>query len=546
MDKNMENKNHRKLKYGATSTIVIAIVVAVFIIVNIIVTSLSITFNIYTDLTTSNLYELTDEFKEELSNLVEPEGGEKVYLNFIIMMDKDAFEAYSTYTMMVYKVIQQIVEKYETISLVTLDITKNPAQARPFQINSTDAVFTTDVVIEVTDENHTVVDPNSDKEFNNAFGNYKKYAITSFYSFTTSSSAYGTSTNVYGINAEVAILSAVARLVNYIEKPIAYLLQGHGEPEYNENGVLETLLDNAGYEVRPINLAKGETFPYEENERANSDVLIINSPTEHFVVPTEENKDVTSEIKLIRKFLTGNYGNLIVLENSSTRGDLYELEELLSEWGLGFGSTVTDDEHSVAGSGGVKVFADLDTIKNNTDKKYDFASSFMSRILTANSTPVSVINNPKYVEIYPDSTITHPITSTKFTSQALITSYDTATYTDKSGKDHTTRVALAGVGAIEWDVNDSNDTTSYVFCFGSNDFYTSDYEINQSIFYAMLSLINSNQYVNFEGISFKLFDKDALTVSTSDATTWTVLTMTIIPVIMIGVGVFVWIRRRHS
>ena len=85
-----------------------------------------------------------------------------------------------------------------------------------------------------------------------------------------------------------------------------------------------------------------------------------------------------------------------------------------------------------------------------------------------------------------------------------------------------------------------------MFCFGSNDFYTSDYEINQSIFYAMLSLINSNQYVSFEGISFKLFDKEALTVSTSDATTWTVLTMTIIPVIMVGLGVFVWIRRRHS
>lgn len=545
MDKNMENKSHKKLKYGATSTIVIAIVVAVFIIVNVIVTSLTITFNIYSDLTSSNLYELTDEFKEELNNLVEPEGGEKVYLNFILMMDKDAFEAYSSYTMMVYKVIQQIVEKYETISLVTLDITKNPAQARPFQINSTDAVFTTDVVIEVTDENHTVVDPNSDKEFNNAFGNYKKYAITSFYSFTTSSSSYGSSTNVYGINAEVAILSAVARLVNYNERPIAYLLQGHGEPEYDKNGVLETLLDNAGYEVRTINLVK-EDFPYEENEMANSDVLIINSPTENLVVPTEDNKDVPSEIKKIRKFLTGNYGNLIVMENSSTRDDLYELEELLSEWGLGFGPAVTDNEHSVAGSGSVKVFADLDSIKSNTDRKYDFASSFMSRILTSNSTPVSVINNPKQVVIYPDNTITHPITSTKYTSQTLITSYDTATYTDKNGKEHTTRVALAGVGAIEWDVNDSNDTTSYVFCFGSNDFYTSDYEINQSIFYAMLSLINSNQYVSFEGISFKLFDKEALTVSTSDATTWTVLTMTIIPVIMVGLGVFVWIRRRHS
>jgi len=544
MDNNMENKNHKKLKYGATSTIVIALVVAVFIIVNIIVTSLSITFNIYTDLTASNLYELTDEFKEELKNLVEPEGKDKVYLNFIIMMDKDAFESYSTYTMMVYKVIQQIVEKYETISLVTLDITKNPAEARPFQINSADAVYTTDVVIEVTDSNHTVVDPDSKSEFNNAFGRYKKYAITSFYSFTTSSSSYGSSTNVYGINAEVAILSAVARLVNYIEKPVAYLLQGHGEPEMNKSGVLETLLDNAGYEVRMINLAL-EDFPYEENAYANSDLLIINSPTEDLLVPNDEGETL-NEVKKIRKFLTGNKGNLVVMENSSTRSDLYALEELLSEWGLGFGYTVTDDAHSVAGSGGVRVFADLDAIKNNTDGKYNFASSFMSRVLTSNSTPVSVVNNPKSVIILPDSTITHPITSTKFTSQTLITSYDTAEYTDKNGTKNTSRVALAGVGAIEWDVNDSNNTTSYVFCFGSNDFYSSDYEINQSIFYAMLSLINSNQYVNFEGISFKLFDKDSLTVSTSAATTWTVCTMSIIPVIMIGLGVFVWIRRRHS
>ena len=542
MDKNVQNKNNKKLKYGATSTIVIALVVAVFIIVNIIVTSLSVTFNIYTDLTTSNLYELTDEFKKELKNLVEPEGKDKIYLNIILMMDKDAFEAYSSYTMMVYKVIQQIVEKYDTIKLVTLDITKNPADARPFQINSTDAVFTTDVVIELTDENHTVVEPNSKKEFNNAFGTYKKYAITSFYSFTNS----GSQTNVYGINAEVAILSAVARLVNYYEKPIAYLLQGHGEPVFNESGALETLLYNAGYEVKEINLAK-EDFPYEENEYANSDLLIINSPTEHFVVPTSEDESgMVSEIKKIRKFLSGNYGNLVVMENSSTRDDLYELEELLSEWGLGFGYTVTDDAHSVAGSGSVKVFADLDAVKSNNDSKYNFANSFMSRILTSNSTPISVINNPKSVIIKPDNTIVHPITSTKFTSQTLIPSYDTAEYVDEFGTRNTTRVALAGAAAIEWNVNDTNNTTSYVFCFGSNDFYTSDYEINQSIFYAMLSLINSNQYVSFEGISFKLFDKDALTVSTSDATTWTVLTMTIIPVIMIGLGVYVWIRRRHS
>ena len=62
-------------------------------------------------------------------------------------------------------------------------------------------------------------------------------------------------------------------------------------------------------------------------------------------------------VKKIRTFLGTNYGNMIVVEDSSSPR-LPALEGLLSEWGLGYGGSVTDDQHSVSSSGTAKVIVD--------------------------------------------------------------------------------------------------------------------------------------------------------------------------------------------
>ena len=52
--------------------------------------------------------------------------------------------------------------------------------------------------------------------------------------------------------------------------------------------------------------------------------------------------------------------------------------------------------------------------------------------------------------------------------------------------------------------------------------------------------------ITFENIKYKPFDDNALTVTTAQTNTWTVVCVAVIPLALIAAGVIVWIRRRHS
>ena len=123
----------------------------------------------------------------------------------------------------------------------------------------------------------------------------------------------------------------------------------------------------------------------------------------------------------------------------------------------------------------------------------------------------------------------------------ILKSYSTAVSGDEKGA-----VSLAGMAYVTWDRNDPNGTYSCVFTFGSGTF-VDDSDINKSIMNIALSYINRNQSVSYEGIGVKKFDNEALNaVSTSAANAWTIVCVVVIPVIILGFGTFVWIRRRRS
>ena len=123
----------------------------------------------------------------------------------------------------------------------------------------------------------------------------------------------------------------------------------------------------------------------------------------------------------------------------------------------------------------------------------------------------------------------------------LLPSYKTAECDGERGS-----VALAAFSRVVWDKNDENGTYSCVFCFGSSAFVDPQIPINNSIMNMVFSYLNRNESVSYENIGMKKFDSNGLSVSTSAATTWTVVCVAVIPVLIIGFGTFVWIRRRHS
>ncbi|MBQ9511513.1 MAG: Gldg family protein [Clostridia bacterium] len=535
----------KKFKYGGTAVALTVVVVAVVLLINVIFTSLASTFSLYSDLTGASIYSITDKFVQAMNDLTSPDGGEQSYVNIVILMDEDEFKGYNAYTGYVYRTIKQTVQKCKNVELISKNIVKNPAEKSRYQLNDADPVYGTDVVIELADKNHNPL--SDDPAYRNS---YKRYAIDSFFSTTTSSS--GTRT-IYGYNAEVAFLSAVDRLINNSDRPTAYWLQGHGEPTFESSAAWADLLDQAGYAVKEINLAS-EDFPYEENSKHNSDVLIINCPVFDLYVPTEDDPDIVSEAKKIRRFLQVNYGNLIVAEDSSTP-TLYALEEILSEWNLGYGASVTDSSHSVSSSGAVKIFADLGGLSSTNT----MANGLLSRLIDSEETrskPAIIFSNPKSVIIQNDNDgdgasdqksanntdgMLVATNSGRHGACEILKSYSTAVSGDEKGA-----VSLAGMAYVTWDRNDPNGTYSCVFTFGSGTF-VDDSDINKSIMNIALSYINRNQSVSYEGIGVKKFDNEALNaVSTSAANAWTIVCVVVIPVIILGFGTFVWIRRRRS
>ena len=535
----------KKFKYGGSAAALTVIVIALVLILNVVFTSLANTNGWYTDLTGASIYSISDAFEKALDDILNPEGGEKKYVNIVLMMDEDRFSLNSAYTNYVYHTIKQIEQKFDNVKLISKDIVKNPEEKTRYQLNEADVIYSTDVAIELADSNHS---PIIDKV-------PKRYSIENFFTWMTKTNETTgkTTKSIYAYNAEVAFISAISRLVNFADRPTAYYLQGHGEPTLEQAYNWTAFLEQIGYNVKAINLSY-EDFPYENGSKHNSDVLIINAPIYDLLAPTSENPDIVSEAKKIREFLQTNYGNLIVMENSSTP-KLYALEELLSEWNLGYGASVKDNAHSVSGSNGVPIFADYSEL----DSANIMARGLLSRIIDTDSSesyPDAIFDSAKAVIVRNDEN-GDGMSDTRTTNNTdgqlvgiqsgdhgtyeLLPSYKTAECDGERGS-----VALAAFSRVVWDKNDENGTYSCVFCFGSSAFVDPQIPINNSIMNMVFSYLNRNESVSYENIGMKKFDSNGLSVSTSAATAWTVVCVAVIPVLIIGFGTFVWIRRRHS
>lgn len=514
----------RNLKYGSLSITITVIFVALMIVLNIIVTSLSSAYGWYTDMTAEGIYSLSNEFKTEMESLLTPAEGEApIYINVVLMAEEDSFKNISSLTDMIYRTLKELTAAFDNIKLIAYNTTVHPELAERYRVTALDTPALDDIIFELADENHVALENVP----------AKKFTARSFFTADSSSGNY------IGYNAEVKLLSAVAVLTGKTEKPTAYYLQGHGEPTLAEAADWQEVLELAGFDVREINLAS-EDFPVSENGSNNDSLVIVNCP-KYDLMSTAE----LSEVKKIRTFLGSDYGHMIVIEDASVP-KLPALEGLLSEWGLGFGSSVIDDRHSVSSSGAAKIIADYSQTYNPAATTQPMAGQILKKLFgTKSNLPTTIFSTPKQVIVLDDSEIVKG-TNGSVSSFALLNTHDTAQIRNPDGSTATGSVTMLGVSRMVWEVNSSE--ISYVVALSSADFLSSEYEsacANRSIMFALLNLMWDN-VVSFEGIDFKEFDSSALTVSTAAANTWTILCVVVLPILVAGCGVYVYIRRRHS
>ncbi len=510
----------RNLKYGSLSVTITVVFVALVIILNIIATSLSAVHGWHTDMTASGYYSLSDEFVEEMDKLVQPETGEKVYINIVLLAEEDVFRGYNDMTYMLYQTFQELTSHYDNINMVAYNTTIHPEIAEKYKTTALETLALDDVIFELCDENGT------------ALLNVpaKKYTARSFFMINSDTDTYA------GYNAETKLLSAVALLTGKAEKPTAYYLQGHGEPTLDEAGDWVEVLELAGFNVKDINLST-ENF----GETSGDDIVILNCPKYDLIHTTE-----ISEINKLRAFLGTDYGNMIVIEDASVP-KLPGLEGFLSEYGVGFGGSVTDNQHSVSGSGASKLMADYAQTYNPNLETKTMATQILGKLFGSktNNLPTTIFSTPKEVKILDTKGVVTGANSSASTF-ALLQSYSSAQVRVSDTETITGSVPLLGVSRVVWDVN--TDEIGYVVALGSSDFLSSEYEsscANRNIMLEILRLMWDNT-IYYDNIDYKSFDDNALTVSTAQSNAWTITCVAVIPV-MIGIcGVVVYVRRRHS
>lgn len=560
----MKASTGKKLRYGGMSALLTALIIAVVIIVNVIFSALAQKYLWYADLTPELLYTMSDKALDIIENgddsfdtlspieMVDAVRAEKLeadpdfdtsslMINIIFCDDPDTLDANSAQKYVHYTALE-LEEKFpDYINVEYYNIIRNPSSVSRFKTNSLSQIYTTSVIIEFGTE-------------------YRIREIRSFFTFSSS-----TDDEPWAYNGEKAFTSSILA-VTRAESPIACVTTNHGEG-FADAEFLNTLVD-AGYIVRELDLAQQE-IP----EKCR--LIVVFDPKTDFLVA-----DGVSEIDEIDKldsFLDGTNSMMVFMSPETQRLDNFE--EYLEEWGIAFDRYTDASGREVSGL--IK-----DTTQSLTTDGYTFKAEYVTTGVGGNLTedmrsrPVAqsiIFSNAmsiSYSDVYSpkhytpsDSTDTEDVEydyagygkdgTYRSIYDVFTTSSGAKAYagseTPSAVATETNPLKLMTVSVENRTTQEDNYSTiseaSYVVACGSVDFASS-------------TMLQSNSYGNTDflltalraigrepvpvGLDFKPFaDSTIDTVTTSEATQYTVVLATVPALCAAVVGVVVIVRRKN-
>ncbi len=569
----LKESTGRKLRYGGVSALLTALIIAAIVLVNVIFSALSQKFTLYTDLTPEELFTLSDECIDLLENgddtfassfspieMVDrireenkaynaehglkagDEGfrNERVMIQLIFCDEPDAWTADAAMHY-VYNTGLELQARFpDHIDVLNFNVIRNPSLVSKYKVNSTSVIGKDYVIVSLdTGENDGL--------------RYRIRGLESFYVMNTEDAA---NPKPWAYNGDKAFAASILAVTN-AEAPLACFTSNHRETtsQYLENALLD-----AGYLISSVDL-KTEEIP--ENCR----LLIIFDPQDDFLV--KDGVSDVDELTKIDKHLDENTASMMVFFSPSTP-TLPNLEEYLSEWGIQFdrdsdqnGHIVHDPSHSLD-MAGTTVVGEYVTDNPASKITEDMRNrTYPQSVIFKNAMSIS------YSELYSpqrytnsDETVSYDYGSyskdgTSRSIYNLFTTHDTAfamangqkvEVASENNKPALMTVSVENHYTQESQYSSMNDA-SYVIACGSTEFVTQ-------------SLMESNAYGNNDlllsalrtvgqepvpvGIRFKPFaDKTIDTITTAEATQYTVILTVIPPILALAAGIIIIVRRKN-
>ena len=518
-------RNKAAFKHGGYSIAITAVVVAIAVLANLFFGFLSERVNLDIDISLSGSNTLSEENIEFIKNIDKDVkiivcSTESDYtngnLNYIAQNYYNASDASGTY----YKQTLNLLDLYSVYSdKITVEFADpyDPSFTAISTEYASAKVAMGDIIVEAYQ--------NVDSK------DVKRSSVISFddiYYLTDDSGyaamGYGSYT-VSGSNLETALTSAIYKVTS-AETKQALVLSTHCAPNSMESLVSLLELNNFEVDTQEGNVISEISNDYE--------IVIISGPSEDFMI---------EELELIDEWLynSGDRGKGVMYFASPTSPDMPNLEEYLTEWGVGFDDGVlfeTDKNNYLSGDPMTIGFeADSDETENDVVDDLKKSTAFM----------ISGGNVPMY-QLFEEENLrtTYQIVSTP---KETVVKAPLGTSNDWSPDSSYEKSKYSGIIlSCEADYKDNILCTSYVAAFSSYDFagesWLTSYDINSE---PMLSVAKVLSDTADDGISFTM--KTQKTESFSDVVTEnsskiiSIIFQITLPILLIAFGIFVFVRR---
>lgn len=483
--------NKRKFKHGSLSVALTLVFIAAVVMVNVIVWIISDRVNTSADLTAAGLYSLDEKTQSYLDESLTSD------VSITVLKPEKEFEEQDASYKQVNEVLKRMEKESGHITLNYLDMDKNPNYTAKFKGETLAASY---IVVECEKTGrHKIISPYDYFNFNQQYLQY-----------------YG-AYMVESSNIEQEAVSAMMYTTSEELVRVAFT-EGYGESE--SSSALKALLSKNGFETETLNLA---TTPEIDS---GIDYVVVFAPS----------MDIDKEqLAKLDKFLDngGKFGKNVVYFASTQQPETPNIDEFLSDWGLGIGYDVIgqSDENYLTSSD--TLYAHLQQI---CDTDYTKISS-ASRLFT-----FGIHIRPVYL-----------LDSGNSDREVLMKTYDKAFLypLDKEKQDKfnfdTAETGEFNDAVIAQRTTDSGEK-SRVLAVGSELFASSVFmsytnSNNAEFFTDIWNYISGRQ----QGMTIKAksLAAPAFEMNVKTANALSIVLCVVIPVAVITLGIVIWVRRRH-
>ena len=536
----------KKLKYGGIATAVTVIFVAVVVLLNVVVAQVcKRNQDDVLDLTTANLYEISDDTVDYIKNLDQD-------VEIAISSEESTFQS-DKY----YKMISETISKYQGysdhISVTYFDTTKDPDILSKYQdlyagdISSNQIIVTSGDRIKVyslTD----MFEIDQDK--------YQSY----YYGYASLSDC------ITGFKGEQTLTTAIMNVTDSNPKSVAVITKSNGNyifsaTQANAYAVtaMENLLNDNGYDVKELDMV---------NDTLDAETYDI------VVLPAPANALTMDAIKKLQDFLQndGNLGKQLIYVADYTQSVTPNLDAFLKDWNLQVDSSyVREDDNNrnqtvqIVASAGKGLIAPIVSLGDSENYGGNLANSSLP-IVAPLARPIQKLPSNNGRVVYnllqsSDTSYAYPLT------QQASSGEDTTESASEESQEATEATTTEGAATTSFDTDSAVRGANTVMALSQSqqstgsDLIESDVIVLGSMAMMDYYLTQDSSYNNAEyfiGVlnsvcgkedSSVIASKDMTATSISATQTQLVTLRTIvvflIPLAVAAAGIVVFLRRRN-